>query len=82
MINDEVLAKLEEDVRLWGFSTGTRKRISDLHQGVYEIFSDRPIADLIEHDIFHLSPTRACGGKEELLTAVSYSGLIRNNAQI
>ena len=64
MINDEVLAKLEEDVRLWGFSTGTIKGYLIYTKLFMRYFSDRPIADLNEHDIFYSSPTQTCRGKD------------------
>ena len=51
MTNDEVLAKLEEDVRLRGFSTGTIKGYLIYTKVFMKYFSDRPIVDLNEHDI-------------------------------
>jgi|LSQX01.1.fsa_nt_gb site-specific recombinase XerD len=77
MTNDEVLLKLEEDVRLRGFTSATLDRYLTNAKVFLRHFEGRQIVDLNEHDIRDFLKYLMNDKKLTAATVNNYNGVIR-----
>jgi site-specific recombinase XerD len=77
MTNDEVLLKLEEDVRLRGFTSATVDRYLTTAKVFFRYYEGRQIVDLNEHDIRDFLKYLMNDKKLVAATVNNYNGVIR-----
>lgn len=77
MTNDEVLLKLEEDIRLRGFTPATIDHYLTLANVFSRYYDDRQIVDLNEHDIRDFLKYLLDDKKLTAATVNNYNGVIR-----